>query len=94
MTTPNRPVLMFYGRSTCTPCTEARHGLQWILEERATRGEFVPVVRDLDVSTDPALEQRYGALVPVVAIGDAELPLVTSIRQLRAFLDASLPQLA
>ena len=85
---------MFYGRSTCTPCTEARRNLQWILEERATRGELVPVVRDLDVATAPDLERRYGALVPVVAIGDAELPLVTSIRQLRAFLDASLPQLA
>ena len=94
MTTPTRPVLMFYGRASCTPCTEARHSLQWILEDRAAHGELTPVVRDLDVSSDPELEQRYGALVPVVAIGAAELPLVTSVRQLRAFLDATLPRLA
>ncbi len=94
MTTPTRPVLLFYGRATCAPCTEARRSLQWILEDRAIHGQSVPVVRDLDVSTDPELEQRYGAFVPVVAIGDAELPLVTSVRQLRAFLDATLPQTA
>ena len=94
MTTLIRPVLLFYGRAACPPCTEARDSLQWILEDRATRGELVPVVRDLDVAMDPDLERRYGALVPVVVIGDAELPLVTSVRQLRAFLDATLPLLA
>ena len=94
MTTPLRPVLLFYGRATCAPCTEARHSLQWILEDRAAHGDLVPVVRDLDVATDPDLERRYGGLVPVVVIGDAELPLVTSVRQLRAFLDATLPRIA
>jgi len=89
-----RPVLTFYGRATCSPCTEARKTLQWILEDRAVRGEVVPVVRDVEVSSDPDLEQRYGAFVPVVSIGDAELLLVTSARQLRAFLEATLPGIA
>jgi hypothetical protein len=96
MTTPasERPVLLFYGREHCAPCTEARHSLQWILEERALRGDVVPVVRDVEVTGDPELETRYGPLVPVVAIEGRELALVTSGRQLRAFLDASLPQTA
>ncbi len=94
MTTPTRPVLSFYGRSTCAPCTEARRTLQWILEERAARGDLVPAVRDIDVSSDVDLERRFGALVPVVVIGDTELPLAMSARQLRTFLDATLPKLA
>lgn len=85
---------MFYSRATCEPCAEARQTLQWALEERATLGETVPAVREVDVDADPALRERYGALVPVVAIGGSELPLVTSGRQLRAFLAATLPRLA
>lgn len=65
--------------------------LAWILEERAARGEVVPLVTEQDVATDPDLERRYGALVPVIRIDDAELPLITSGRQLRAFLTATLP---
>ena len=68
--------------------------LQWALEERAAQGALVPDVRELDVDADPDLRTRYGALVPVVAIGASEMPLVTSGRQLRAFLDATLPRLA
>jgi hypothetical protein len=94
MTTTIRPVLRFYGREHCEPCAEARTALQWVLEERASRGELVPSVVDVDVSTDAGLESRYGGLVPVVTVAEAELPLVTSGRQLRAFLDATLPRLA
>ena len=68
--------------------------LQWALEERATRSEPVPSVREVDVDTDAVLQERYGALVPVVVLGAAELPLVTSGRQLRAFLAAALPRVA
>ncbi len=89
-----RPVLMFYGREHCAPCAEARRTLQWILEDRAMAGEPVPSVRDIEVTGVPDLEAQFGALVPVVAIGDAELPLVTSARQLRIFLDATLPRSA
>jgi len=89
-----RPELVFYSRATCDPCAEARQMLQWALEERAAQGALVPRVREVDVDTDPDLRTRYGALVPVVVLGTSELPLVTSVRQLRAFLDASLPRLA
>ena len=68
--------------------------LQWALEERAAQGEVVPSVREVDADGDPALRERYGALVPVVTIGQQELPLVTSGRQLRAFLATALPRIA
>jgi hypothetical protein len=71
---------------------ELRAMLQEALEERAARGEPVPLVRHVDVDADAALRERYGPLVPVVAVGDMELPLVTSGRQLRAFLAATLPR--
>lgn len=93
MSSMPRPTLRFYRRPGCEPCTEARATLQWVLEDRATRGEVVPQVRDIDVTDDPELEARYGALVPVVVIGEHELPLVMSGRQLRAFLDATLPRI-
>jgi glutaredoxin len=89
-----RPTLVFYSRASCEPCIEARQTLQWELEARAARGDIVPLVREVDVDADPAARARYGALVPVVVVGDAELPLMTSGRQLRAFLAASLPRLA
>ncbi|MET0772573.1 MAG: glutaredoxin family protein [Candidatus Limnocylindrales bacterium] len=91
---PDPPELVLYSRATCEPCTEARLSLQWALEERAARGELVPIVREVDVDGDPDLRERYGALVPVVVIGASELALVSSGRQLRAFLAAALPRLA
>jgi hypothetical protein len=94
MLTTTRPVLTFYGRTHCEPCSEARSTLQWVLEERASLGQVVPRVVDIDVSSDADLEARYGGLVPVVAVADSELPLVMSARQLRTFLDATLPRLA
>lgn len=90
----DRPVLTLYTRSGCEHCAEARDLLQGALEERTLRDQPVPIVRQVDVDTDPRLAARYGALVPVVTLGGAELPLVTSGRQLRAFLSAALPALA
>jgi len=66
--------------------------LQDLFEERAAIGEPVPTLEERDVDSDPELQARYGALVPVVALGAAELPLVTSGRQLRAVLQAALPR--
>jgi glutaredoxin len=89
-----RPVLTLFSRAGCGPCREAREALQWVLEERAALGEIVPVVHEVDVDTSPELQERYGALVPVVRVGSAELPLVTSGRQLQAFLAGVLPRVA
>lgn len=91
---PPPPVLVLYSRASCDPCVEAREALRWVLEDRAAAGEVVPEVREVDVDSDAALRDRYGALVPVVAVGETELPLVMSGRQLRAFLAAALPPTA
>jgi hypothetical protein len=89
-----RPVLTVYRRERCEMCDEVRELLQGALEERATRGELVPAVREVDVATHPELESRYGGLVPVLALGDREQSLVLSGRQVRAFLDRTLARLA
>jgi len=64
------------------------------LEDRAARGEIVPTMTEIDVDSDPDLQERYGGLVPVLALAGQELPLVMSGRQLRAFLDRLLPRTA
>jgi hypothetical protein len=89
-----RPVLTVYRRERCELCDELRDLLQGALEERAARGGVVPAVREVDVSADPDLESRYGGLVPVLALGGREQSLVLSGRQVRDFLERSLPRLA
>jgi hypothetical protein len=93
----SRPTLLVYRRAGCSICDEADEWLQAALEDRARRGQPVPLVRRVDVDAaaeqDPELRVRYGPLVPVIAVGEAELPLVTSPRQLRTFLDRTLPAL-
>lgn len=88
------PELVLYSRAACEPCAETREALHWALQDRAAAGEVVPVVREVDVDSDARLRERYGAFVPVVAVCGNELPLVTSGRQLRAFLAAVLPRVA
>lgn len=92
--TSPRPVLTVYRRAQCELCDEIAVELQAALEDRARAGATVPAVDAIDVASDPDLEARYGGLVPVLALGGQELPLVMSGRQLRAFLDRSLPRTA
>jgi glutaredoxin len=89
-----RPQLTFYGRRGCHLCEDMRAALQGVLEERARRGELTPVIRDVDVDDDPETRERYGALVPVVALRGQELPLVMTARQLALFLDRTMPRIA
>jgi hypothetical protein len=91
---PSLPTLTVFRRAACELCDDLRPELQAALEDRAARGLSVPRVQEVDVASDPDLLERYGGLVPVVAVDGAELPLVMSGRQLRAFLDRTLPRLA
>ena len=86
--------LTVYRREGCHLCDEARVMLQQALEDRAIRGEPTALVRELDIDADPELHKRYFLRIPVVAVDGLELDLVTSSRQLRAFLDRALPRLA
>lgn len=85
--------LTVYRRAACELCDRAEAILREELEARAARGLAVPAVRTVDVSTDPALEQRYGPRVPVIVAGDEELELVTSGARIRDLLERTMPQL-
>jgi hypothetical protein len=86
--------LTVYRREGCHLCDEARVMLQQALEERALRGDPTALVRELDIDVDPELHSRYFLRIPVFAIDGLEIDLVTSSRQVRAFLDRALPRLA
>ncbi len=88
-----RPTLHVYRRTDCELCDETRLLLQAALEERATRGESLPLVREVDIDTDPSLEERFGSRLPVLSLDGNELELATSGRQVRAFLDRTLGRL-
>jgi glutaredoxin len=54
--------LVFYTRAGCHLCDDARP-----LVVQLCRESGVPV-REVDVDSDPALRERYGEMVPVVAV--------------------------
>lgn len=87
---PSSDTLVFYRRSDCSMCDEARQSLQQVLEDRAKAGERTPRVRYVDVDGTADLTDRYGALVPVLALGEAELPLAAGYRAIARFLDGAL----
>ena len=79
--------MLLYRRDGCHLCDEAREALQAVLEERAQRGADVPAVRQIDIASDPELERRYLVTIPVLALDRDELPLATSARSIRSFLE-------
>jgi glutaredoxin len=87
------PVLTVYRRDGCHLCDDARQILQDLLEERARRGEPTPRVKEIDIDADPALHARYFLRIPVFAVGDDEIDIVTSSLAARRFLERTLPQL-
>jgi glutaredoxin len=94
MTTSDpQPTLHLYRRTDCELCDETRLLLQSALEERATRGERVPIVREVDIDMDPSLEELFGSRIPVLALDGHQLELATGGRQVRAFLDRTLGRL-
>jgi len=59
--------LTLYGRTWCHLCDDMLAGLRALQAGRPFRIEVV------DVDADPALERRFGDLVPVLMHGDREL---------------------
>jgi hypothetical protein len=91
---PALPTLEFYHRDGCHLCDDARLALQQVLEDRVKRGDPIPRVHEVNLTHQPELEPRYGMLIPVLALGDQELALVTSARTIAEFLDRVLGRLA
>lgn len=86
----SRPTIEFLTRPGCHLCDEARVALQFVLEERAAGGRLPAVVREVDIAGVPALERRHLERIPVLVVGGEDLPLATSSRAIRAFLERTL----
>jgi glutaredoxin len=80
------PDLILYGRPDCGLCDEARDLLRALLDERASAGLPTPDFREIDIESDPALERRFLATIPVVELGGRRLETVTSAAKLRRLL--------
>ncbi len=80
------PDLILYGRPDCGLCDEARDLLRALLDERTRAGRRNPTLTEIDIETDPVLERRYFAVIPVVELGDRRLELATSAAKLRRLL--------
>jgi glutaredoxin len=92
MTDPStRPTLTIYRRPDCHLCDDAEMLLRDELAQRARAGLTPIEVERVDISKDPELETRYRRHIPVFAIGDQEIELVTNGRQVREFLERTLP---
>jgi hypothetical protein len=86
MSTP-LPELVLYSRDGCHLCDEARAFVQGLLEDRAARGQRTAALHERDIATDPALERRFFATIPVVELAGRRLELATSPAKLRRFID-------
>jgi glutaredoxin len=91
MSETTRPTLTIYRAPGCHLCDDAEALLRDELAERARSGLPPVEVEHVDISTDPALEQRHRRRIPVFAIGDVEQELVLSRRQIRELLQRALP---
>ena len=90
MTATPLPEIRLYSRPGCHLCDEAREALQGMLEDRATLGQSIATVHEIDITTDPDLERRYFDVIPVVELGGQALELAISHSKLRRFLAEAL----
>jgi len=72
----NRMEVTLYSRPGCTLCEEAQRDLETL------KADYGFVLRVVNVDDDPELAARYGAQIPVVAIG-GEVALVTRVSRIR-----------
>jgi hypothetical protein len=87
-----RPTFTIYRRPGCHLCDDAELLLRDELAIRARAGLAPVTVTRVDIGADPDLEARYGRHIPVFAVGTEETELVTTRRQVREFLERTLPK--
>jgi hypothetical protein len=76
-------VVTLFGKPGCHLCDDAREVVAAVRERR----EFV--LREVDVSLDPALHREYGERIPVIAVdGDDRFQYQVDADELLAELDA------
>ena len=84
--TPSLPALILYARPGCSLCDETRSTLEALLADRVARGLVTPRLEERNIETDEGWHRRYAFTIPVVTLGDRELPLATSQAKLRGLL--------
>jgi hypothetical protein len=84
------PVLYLYGRPGCHLCEDAHVILDALLVRRAEIGLVVPGVVHRNIEDDDAWHGRYLVTIPVIALGDRELELATSMAKVSRFLAETL----
>lgn len=84
------PEILLYTRPGCVLCDETRETLQGLLEDRASLGQPIAAVRELDITTGAELERRNFDVIPVVEFGNQRLELAISQAKLRRFLAEAL----
>jgi hypothetical protein len=67
-------------------CDEARAIIAALLADRDALGRPAPALREVDITTDPALERAWFDRIPVVELGDRRLELVTGAAMVRRLL--------
>ena len=91
-TPPSAPTLIVYRRPGCHLCDDAEMLLRDELAQRARMGLGSASVTTVDITTSPELEARYGTRIPVFAMAEYEADLVASGRQVREFLERTMPR--
>ena len=89
MTAP-LPDLILYGRPGCHLCEDAHVLLDDLLTQRADTGLPAPAIVPRNIEEDEAWHRRYLTSIPVLAIGDRELELATSLARVSRFLAETL----
>jgi glutaredoxin len=75
-------LITLYGKPGCHLCDEARSVVETVRRERPFD------LREVDVSTDPALHKSYGERIPVVELdGEEAFEYVVEPEELRRLLD-------
>jgi glutaredoxin len=75
--------LTLYGRSYCHLCDDMKLALEPL------RHGFRFVLHEVDVDSDPALEDRFGELVPVLMTGAPHMSVDGAIELCHYFLDVA-----
>jgi hypothetical protein len=80
------PDLVLYGKPGCHLCDDARDALRSVFAERSAAGLENPELREANILGDHDLTERYRDWIPVLALGERELRLVTQPARIRRLL--------
>lgn len=81
------PELILYTRDGCHLCDDARQSIETVLAERRADDRPVPILREVDIATDPDLERTYRERIPVIELGGERLELLIGPRRLARMLE-------